>query len=690
MAAAEDITAIWLLDAQLGESVAQLPWVGHSITEDKAAALDSLQRFAAADLDLARRVASFSWFAAEIDRDHLLALDTIALIADQDLEAANSLSRSPWFTDGIPDMELLSRFHHRIVALDPELARSIAAFISIRENVRQDDLAILILFLTEMAMNDLELVRIITNYSWFTDGLAVEEVSLLEDISRVSDRVAELSSLLSATPWIADGMQPNERSLFEDLVSLAQHSTPLAVQVAEQVHPGTDDLGLGLAHSLGELGDSNPDELNRIANQPWVADGLDRRDSAFAVILSRVATRSLPLFGELLQSHSVERKQANLALAGDVDIWVFQNSPITDAQELFTIMEDTARVSEELYQVPFPKSDIILLVVDSDNTEHPIGGVHAGEHMVLQRISGQVLSVSHETAHYYARYGSAWFTEGGAEFVAAYLDQKKGVQRLSEHKTDTVRRLRDTCEYQGIANIAHLKYLTTYIFTGPGKGGCPYIMGEHLLLNIYETIGGPAMSRALEELYLAGFEAGRISEEAIYDAFWNHAPSGSKDAFAQLYRPLHGGDYENPEGEFEDDHGEEASSASGIAVGGSATGTFDYRFDFDFFEFEANQGDNYRIQIEHPSLHTSHVMLFAPDGLSPEIWNWKSIEQAATGPEVLWVAPTSGSHYLAVQNFAGYTGTYTLTITRTADQVDDHGDTVGTATLLHLMLLSKV
>ena len=347
-------------------------------------------------------------------------------------------------------------------------------------------------------------------------------------------------------------------------------------------------------------------------------------------------------------------------------------------------MENTARVSEELYQVPFPKSDIILLVVDPDSTEHTIGQGHLGSHMVLERFLEEVGFLSHETAHYYARNGPGWFTEGGAEFIAAYVNHHEGVRSLSEHKIDTTQRLRDTCEYQGIANIAHLQYRNEHIFTGPGKGGCTYIMGEHLLLNIYETIGEPAMSHALEELYLTGVESRGLSEEIIYEAFWNHAPSGSKNAFDELYRQLHGGNYENPENEFGDDHSDEPNSASRVSVGESTTGTMDYLFDFDFFEFEANQGDNYRILVEHPSLQPAHIMLFAPDGESPEIWNWKSLEQTPTGLEILWTAPTSGNHYFAVQNFAGHTGTYTLKINSTPAVVDDHGGSPDTATTITL------
>lgn len=643
--AARDITAIWDLDAGLGETVASLPWV------------------------------------RDVDAEEASTLAAMALIAEADLETADSLSRSPWLAQRAPEAHFLSRFHRHIVTPDPDLARSIAGSAS-AGRVPRDLLGEVIQYLTDMATNDQELVRLVVNFPWFTDGVTDEELSRLEDFAQMSQRDPGLSTLVAAVPWIADGIGTEERSLLQDLADLGRYDTQLGVNVAAWLRSPSDDLGLDVVKRLVELANGRPAQLGAIARQPWFTDGLDDQESAFVVVLSYAATLSVPFFEELLRSHDVRRERISLALAGNVDMWVFQNSPLSDADVIFAAMEDTARISEELYGVPFPKRNIILMVVDPENTEHTIGQGHLGSHMVLERFLGEVENVAHETAHYYARYGAEWFAEGGAEFVAAYVDHWNGVQGLDAHTADTVRRLRDNCASEGIANIAHLNYQRSHIYTQ--KGGCTYIMGEHLLLNIHDTIGGPAMSRAFEELYLLGVGSGTVSEEAVYTAFRDQSPTSARAAFDDLYRRLHGGDYADPQGAFQDDHGDDPGSASRITVGGPVGGSLDYRFDFDFFRFDAEQGGGYRITVEHPSLHPSHMMLFAPDGTSPEIWNWTSRRQTSVGTEILWTAPVSGEHFFAVQDFAGNSGTYTLAVTRFVERQDDHGDTADTATLISL------
>ena len=56
--------------------------------------------------------------------------------------------------------------------------------------------------------------------------------------------------------------------------------------------------------------------------------------------------------------------------------------------------------------------------------------------------------------------------------------------------------------------------------------------------------------------------------------------------------------------------------------------------------------------------------------------------RTASGPQILWVAPASGDYYIAVQNFGGKTGQYTLAIDAVEDAEDDHGDTTAAATEL--------
>ena len=214
-------------------------------------------------------------------------------------------------------------------------------------------------------------------------------------------------------------------------------------------------------------------------------------------------------------------------------------------------------------------------------------------------------------------------------------------------------------------------------------------MGENFLLSIFETIGEESTSDALRELYLQSRESGGrpATEEAIYNAFLKHTPADKKGALRGLYQTLHGGAFAFDTVPFDDDHGDELSAASDIAVGEAVEGTLDYMFDFDYFKFQAEEGQKYRIAVNHESLGASSITLYTTEELPYLISSyglnyalWKSRTREASGPQMQWVAPSSDEYYFAVQNFGGKTGDYTLTITPVASIEDDHGDTLATAT----------
>ena len=165
-----------------------------------------------------------------------------------------------------------------------------------------------------------------------------------------------------------------------------------------------------------------------------------------------------------------------------------------------SVIADTARVSEELFGVPFPTTDIILLVKYHDQVSNPCGGLgsyHAGSYMTSVRYpSLPVTAVPHETAHYYFRFGPTWLVEGGANFMVSYMRHVTGVESLSSRRRALLK---------GIQSCDGLGKYTDYISTKEAHyrfpSGCDYLLGENLLFNILDAIGIEAMSAALGELY---------------------------------------------------------------------------------------------------------------------------------------------------------------------------------------------
>ena len=351
---------------------------------------------------------------------------------------------------------------------------------------------------------------------------------------------------------------------------------------------------------------------------------------------------------------------------------MFSNAPHLDDMDMLPPIEYPVRVAEELLRVPLKTTDIVMMIVESDEWT---GSFKTDTHVQLSVGRGGLHGLSggndvlhHEMAHYYFTGTMRWMNEGGAELIEDLAGYPGEIGGSSPSGRGAERRAQDCMEAYGFENIRHLHHTrsnnrTEWNIHEPY--GCYYSMGLNFLHRAYDTIGGEALSAALGEIVSSGDidASDEEQERAIYDAFMKHTPENRKEAFKDLYRALHGGPYAYDESAATDDHGDAADDATQVEVGEVVRGSLDYMFDFDYFRFEAQEGRKYRFSVAHKSLGASSVGLFSgPDGIRGENQNWESRELGASGPEIVWVAPSSDEYYLAVQNFGGKTGIYTLTI----------------------------
>ena len=73
---------------------------------------------------------------------------------------------------------------------------------------------------------------------------------------------------------------------------------------------------------------------------------------------------------------------------------------------------------------------------------------------------------------------------------------------------------------------------------------CGYGMGHHFLAALFNTIGEPAFSSAMRELYERhlNYES-YATDEQVYRIFLGHTPQDREAAFRDMYRRLHGGPF---------------------------------------------------------------------------------------------------------------------------------------------------
>ena len=705
--AAETISEIWARDPALGEFIARLPWVADGIVTLELTSLSMTDNFAEIDSALGRQFLDAPWIANGINTEERPGrsrrTETVLYdLAREDPTLASLILTLPWMTDGVEGNEwatftsMLYTSRRGGIQLTRALATSdwVGAGAA-RDEPRMDSI---LRNLDNIHRSDAELARKIISAPWVADGVNRAESRALARFAAFADGrpiiVGTKADLEQARQWLDMLSDPAVQALDEpvllDLLQVADWDVSMARILASWAKDRKGrDLVNYLVHSMGSpIGaPDDPVPFGKITEQPWFADGLDDQEAALLVTLRNIARKSPDLYNELLTSHHTQHKAISLPLAGDVNIWVIDHSPFPPDEDLLTSIADVARVLEEFLQAPFPTTDIILLIVPHGRG---IGGQHLGSHMVLGRfgLTGTVHSdsVTHETAHYYFNLGPRWLTEGGAEFAVAYANDRLGIQSYADRRVNVSPQI--SRYYELYENIRHYNYILQDLGKLSPLDSAPYRMGEHLLLNVFETIGEEAALAALRELspYRDRGWRSRLSptEEEVYDAFLQHAPPDRKEAFRGLYRRLHGGAHAFPATEFSDEHGDDATSALVIEVGEVIEGKLDYHFDFDYFRFKAEEGVKYRLHVEHESLRRTSVALYDPNGVTLQEKEWKSRTRESFGPQILWVAPTSGEHYFAVQNFGGKTGPYTLMVDVVYDVLDDHGDTLASATALPL------
>ena len=127
-----------------------------------------------------------------------------------------------------------------------------------------------------------------------------------------------------------------------------------------------------------------------------------------------------------------------------------------------------------------------------------------------------------------------------------------------------------------------------------------------------------------------------------------------------------------------DDHGNSRGDATAIRVGADVRGALDYDGDIDYFRFQAERGQTYRIDVALGTLDDSELVLLDPDGRELA-YNGDYGDTYAS--RLYWEAPSNGVYYVAVTGYG--TGTYTLTVSL-SDLIDDHGNSEGEATAIRV------
>ncbi|MBN2474057.1 MAG: S8 family serine peptidase [Pirellulales bacterium] len=127
-----------------------------------------------------------------------------------------------------------------------------------------------------------------------------------------------------------------------------------------------------------------------------------------------------------------------------------------------------------------------------------------------------------------------------------------------------------------------------------------------------------------------------------------------------------------------DDHGDNAATATLVAVGSTATGTIDSQDDQDWFALDAVAGAGYCFTTELLTLTDSMLMLYDQDGVT--LLAWDDDGGPGYASSIFWTADASGTYFLSVLPYPGEgAGDYVLNL---LESTDDHGDNAPSATVV--------
>lgn len=465
-------------------------------------------------------MAAFPWLADDVNEQEAQALRYIDSIARRDIELLNLTVNFPWVVDGINEFERYA-------------LQNISAF----------------------AARDTPKAKIVAGFPWVTDDITLSEYNALGRLADLARKDAALIAGLVGLGWMADDITDQERWVLFYLGEAAKQSIALAKSIATmEFYTGSvEDHDIGALRTLIDLSAS---DLANLVGQDWFTDGLDDEEAAFVSVLRDLANRSPEQFQGMVDTHYTRSITVTLPLAGDVEVIGFRPTPFKTFDPALPLTEDSLRAMEGLMNVAFPQEEVRVLFVDPFEY-NPINdftlAIFVGTHLLVTRpeiIQGDFRhTVAHEMAHYYwnSLNATLWFREGGADFLASYTLDFNGRRTLADRHLDLDSRGVRTCASRGMDSIQELldllesqgyaKHVTTPQFL------CNYILGEFLLLKLYQSMGFDGSNGAWNELYTLAESEGRpITEDEIYLAFYRSSAEDQLDEVNALYDRWHRGD----------------------------------------------------------------------------------------------------------------------------------------------------
>ena len=205
-----------------------------------------------------------------------------------------------------------------------------------------------------------DLAHAASNMNWVTDGVDVHEPELMGSLQQIIDAHFEVGKQLLSQSWMADEQAEFERHLISRLATIAGTDPELARQASRySMSPESQDRDLNayVLDSLTRLAEAGSDVFPLVISQPWFTDGLNDEEAALVVCLGSNVLKPAPTISNLSVSDFFTNRFAqsgsiSLPLAGEVNIWMIQNTAFATDDDVLGIVQDAAVALEGFLGCP--------------------------------------------------------------------------------------------------------------------------------------------------------------------------------------------------------------------------------------------------------------------------------------------------------------------------------------------------
>ena len=188
-----------VIDRELAKELSVKPWLSDGLTAYEIRALYSIERVARVDVELATLIVEAPWLAKRVAYDEQEALDTFARIARKDSEFAERIVTSEW----LRDVEQVTSHHTFPLNSMSVLAgrldllnRHIVGLVNDGFGRSSDSF---LFSMAKIVQEQQDAFDLLTNQSWFQDGINGDESALLTVAWDVLDASLEEFKLMIET-----------------------------------------------------------------------------------------------------------------------------------------------------------------------------------------------------------------------------------------------------------------------------------------------------------------------------------------------------------------------------------------------------------------------------------------------------------------------------------------------------------